>query len=501
MANDVIFINGQGGLGRPLPGTDYVSGHLFYSAALPSGFASNDRIKIVYSVNDAEALGITNTHIGETKATGTITVTGAGTAGDTIAVSIVTDIGAVLIATAVVPATPTTTTVAAAIAAAINAGTTSTGYTATSSSAVVTVNVPGGLGIAANTFTFSNVITGTATATNVAFSGGVASDIDILHYHVSEFFRIQPKGKLYVGVYATADVATWASITLMQNFATGEIKQMFVYQKTTAFATSQTTTIQAVCTALEAVHKPLQIVYQADFSGVTDLTTLTNLRLLSNPNVTVVIGQDGANVGKSLWRATAKSIGCGGTTLGAIALAAVNEDIAWIGKFNMAADEFDTLAFANGQAYTALSDGLINNLDAFGYVFLKKQIGVLGSYFDDSHTCVALTSDYAYIENTRTIYKAIRSMRTILLPDLASPIVVNADGTLSEDVISYFTTQCKRALEQMQRDGELSQFNIIINPAQNVLSTSTLFITAQLVPVGVARTIQVNVGFVTSISN
>ena len=56
--NDVVFNLGASGLGRPLPGEDHISGLLVYtSATLPTGFASNDRIKVVYSVAEAVALG------------------------------------------------------------------------------------------------------------------------------------------------------------------------------------------------------------------------------------------------------------------------------------------------------------------------------------------------------------------------------------------------------------------------------------------------------------
>ena len=58
--NDITINKGQGGLGRPLEGTDYVSGLLFYSASLPSGFDSSNRIKSIFSVAQAEDLGITN---------------------------------------------------------------------------------------------------------------------------------------------------------------------------------------------------------------------------------------------------------------------------------------------------------------------------------------------------------------------------------------------------------------------------------------------------------
>lgn len=78
---------------------------------------------------------------------------------------------------------------------------------------------------------------------------------------------------------------------------------------------------------------------------------------------------------------------------------------------------------------------------------------------------------------------------------------VNEDGTLTEDTIASFKNDAERALETMERDGEVSAFGITINPAQNVLSTSRLSITIKVVPVGVARNIVVNVGFAVRITN
>jgi hypothetical protein len=286
----------------------------------------------------------------------------------------------------------------------------------------------------------------------------------------------------------------------MQNFAQGEIKQMGIYQKTTAFATSQTTTLQAVLNTLETNHKTISsVVYQAEISGTADLTTLANLKLLSNKNVIVSIGQDGDNLGFKLFKATGKSIGSMGTELGAISLAKVNESIAWVAKFNVAAAEYDVLAFANGNLYTSLSDGSIVNLENFGYNYVKKYVGLTGSYFTKPNTCIALTSDYTYVYNNRVIDKAIRSLRAALLPSLASPLVVNANGTLAEDTIGFFNSICDRSLEVMQRDFELSAFSVVIDPAQDVLTDNELTIAVKLVPVGVADTITVNIGFALTI--
>lgn len=505
--NSITFNKGQGGLGRPLDGTDYISGLLFYTAALPSGFTAGDRIKIVYSVADAVALGITNTSLGETKSTATYLVTNKGAANDThvLTCAIVGNAGLETVTlasyTQITADAASTTTAATRLAAEINLGTATHGFTASPSTATVTITAPAGQGVFLNSGTpYVSTVVGTLAGTltqNVVT--GVASEIDILYYHIEEFFRVQPKGKLYVGVYAVADVGTFASVTLMQNFATGEIKQLGIYDKSTAFATTNVTALQAVYNTLSAAYKPLHIVFNAEIQGTTSVASLTDLRLLNAPNVTVTAGQDGKAKGFKLWKATAKSIGCVGTTLGAVALGKVSDSIAWVGKFNVSNVEFDVLNFANGEVLTSLSDGSINNTDNFGYVFPKKHIGITGSYFNNSHTSVPLTSDYAYIENGRTIDKAIRSLRTLLLPQLASPLLVNSDGTLRTDVVSYYETLCARALDQMQRDEEISAYSAVINPSQNVVSTGTLIIAVAIVPVGVARQIVVNIGFTVQI--
>jgi hypothetical protein len=86
-----------------------------------------------------------------------------------------------------------------------------------------------------------------------------------------------------------------------------------------------------------------------------------------------------------------------------------------------------------------------------------------------------------------------------MLPALSSPLKVNADGTLTAATIGYFETLANNPLVQMEADDELSAHKIIINPAQDVLATSTLELTLQNVPLGVARIIKINVGFVKSV--
>lgn len=514
MGNILSFTKGQGGLGRPLPGTDYIAGLLFYSGTLPSGFSSSARVKTVYSVEDAEALGIVNTSSDETKAVAKLVVTGSPAAGDTVAISYAGITGSVTVLATYTLTTAdvvSTTTAAAALAAAINALTTTHGFTATNSTNSLLVTTKAGEGVFPNSGTpYSSTTTGAATYTWTQPTGsastvlGVASELGIMYYHISEYFRMQPQGKLYVGVYATADVGTWSNISDMIEASVGEIKILGVYQKSSAFATSHLTAIQAIETTManSTNKKPFSVIYQGDIQGTSDLSTLGNLRLLNCPNVSATIAQDGANAGYKLWKATAKSIGSVGTCVGTLAFGKCNEDISWIEKFPISNGvEYSTIAFANGDPYLTTSTNKRTQLDTYGYLFLLKEMNQPSSYWNDSHTATSPTSDYAYIELTRTIDKAIRNVRTTITPALGRPVNVDpVTGTIDLNVIKDLQNRGDQALSQMLSAGEISGYQTIINPDQNVLSTSEIEVTIEIVPTGSARTISVNIGYVTNLS-
>jgi hypothetical protein len=286
----------------------------------------------------------------------------------------------------------------------------------------------------------------------------------------------------------------------MQNYAVGAIKQMAVFEKNVVFAAAQCAALQAIATANEAVYKPMQIMLNAEISATGSVATLVDLSTQTAPNVSVCIAQDGANDGYYIYKATGKSVGAIGAMLGAVSLAVVSESIGWVSKFNMAlGSELDTIAFSNGQLYTALSDSQFESLNNYSYIFLRKLTSITGSYWSDSKTTVTPTSDYSTIENNRVYQKITRVVRANMLPALSSPLRVNADGTLTAGTIGYFETLANNPLVQMEADGELSAHKVIINPAQDVLATSTLELTLQNVPLGVARIIKINVGFVKSV--
>ena len=497
----ITFEVGQGGLGRPLAGKDYYSGFLFDSDVYPSGMSAGEPIKLLGSLQDAENLGILDTGVGETVATGgQITVTAAGAAGDTRTVAIKPTLGdSIELGAAIEASGDDADAVATKIAAAINALTAQHGFSASAALAVVTLVMAPNWGQAFNTAGLSEASDGAGTSTVVQFDSGVGSDISVMHYHISEFFRLQPQGLLWFGIYDEVAGLDGQDIQDIVNESNGDIRQLAVYLKTSWLA-ADIGIIQSAIEALQVEYKRLNGIYAADQTGDT-LSALVDLRTGSNDRVSACIGADGGGEGFRLIDVMGISISCIGAMLGVTAFAAVHENIGWVGKFEISGDgELDTLAFTTNDLYKSVSTPTLALLENRGYVYARKYIGRSGSFFNDSATNVTVSSDYAYIENGRTIDKAIRGINEALTDYLNSPLYVDPNtGRLSELTIEIFRNAASIPLVVMLTDGELSGYEVIIDPEQNVLSTSKIEITVKLVPVGVAREIVVNIGYTVSL--
>jgi hypothetical protein len=338
-----------------------------------------------------------------------------------------------------------------------------------------------------------------------AESLGITADasnwyVKTLHYHISEALRINPGMTLFVGLFNPPGTYNFREVKQMQSFASGRLRQIAVYAPEKTVAAADVSALQAIALELETEYTPLSILYAGNVYAVDTLLPLT----LAGPgsyNVSVVIAQDGdpESVGAKLYAEAGKksSVTALGLALGALSKAAVHESIAWIQKFPSG---IHIPAFADGTLVRDRDKSMIESLDEKRYLFLLTYPGLAGSFWNDSHTMDEPTSDYAYIENVRTIDKAIRGIRTYLLPYLSGPIYVNVEtGQLRPDTITFLELLAGRQLEDMERAGELSGYRVEIDPDQNVLTTSTVEFVIKKVGVGVMRTINVKIGYTTEL--
>lgn len=334
----------------------------------------------------------------------------------------------------------------------------------------------------------------------------------LVYEHIKEFFRMNPNGTLWFmmvsdeyDVSGTPTPVTFAMMLdpTLTNYAKklligsgGEINQLAVAFNPVTPVTTDVQLLAAVAKAQllvdaeYALHRPLHVILEG--KGFTS-TTITDLRDLAAPGVSVMVGQSKA---VHALNAAYDKYAAVGTALGAISKAAVNESISWVQKFNVLGDNLQDFAI-DGVASASLTPSLLSDINDAGYLFFLNHANFPGIYFNDSHTADVVTSDFCYIENNRTINKATRLIRQAMLPYLNSPVQVNpTTGYIDPVVVKAMEAAGQKAIEEgMSRNSELSGFVFTINEQQNILSSSELASTLELIPTGSARKISIKIGF------
>lgn len=326
-----------------------------------------------------------------------------------------------------------------------------------------------------------------------------AWETKVLHYILESIFNMNPGVSLYVGIFKpAAGTNAFSEIKLIQNFAGGRLRQVGVWNGAVELSDTIINSLQSVATTLEAQNKPLSILYAPK---VADVTSLEGYAKAGRKNVSVIIAQDGEGTAAALYKDAANaakaSVSALGDLLGAVSKAKVHQSVAWVEQFptNIA-----VAAFGDGTKYRDLDTATIEELDADRFIFCRTYDGFAGTFFNDNHTLDLPTSDYAYISDVRTMDKAVRGIRSYLLPKLGRPMKVDAStGKLERTAVEHLITTGNKALEDMERDGELSGYKFDIDPDQNILSTSRVRGVIKNVPVGVMRNLDLEIGFAPSI--
>jgi len=379
-------------------------------------------------------------------------------------------------------------------------------------------------------FVFQNATALSVGAVQKVFSleeaetaGLVLATYPVEHYHVQQYFAMREKitglaqGEFYFMVKnITALAYDGTEIQVIQDSSEGRIRQVAVYLDDPYLA-QMVSDSQTKATAVETDNKPLSVLLAADFSAI-DSSALADSRTLAAKNVSLIIGEDGAALGKELRTSEAKSITNIGAALGCASAAAVNENLGWRQKFeitngtNLAAGtrvtENETLALATSDGTTIPNTAALDLLTTNGYMFAVKEVGFTGTFFNNAPVSALLTNDFFSLERVRTIDKASRLVRINLIPKINSPLFINATtGKLSQATIEDFKNEAFRALETMainqevstDENGALPANTVTIDPDQDVLTTSKIELAIRIVPVGVAREIVVNISFAKSV--
>ena len=137
-------------------------------------------------------------------------------------------------------------------------------------------------------------------------------------------------------------------------------------------------------------------------------------------------------------------------------------------------------------------------LDAGRFTTLRTIIGRQGYYITNGRLMAPAGSDFVYLQNGRVMDIAAATVRQALLiylndsvrVDPTSGFILEADARQIE---SYVDGQLRAALTQQ---GYASDLSFQVSRTQNILSTNTLATTTRVTPLGYAKAITVDIGFV-----
>jgi hypothetical protein len=237
-----------------------------------------------------------------------------------------------------------------------------------------------------------------------------------------------------------------------------------------------------------------------------------DLRSLDSPNVSVIIGQDPAIAARKSEYASHAAVG---SALGMLMVRAVHENLGSVDieiKPNSRKGEQDyslsdvkasrwlSAALSNGRTFNTLSMADQNKLNELGYIYVGDFAGYGGYFFSNSHTCDTSDSDYCYIERNAIWNKGARIIRRTLIPRIRSKVETNPKtGYIKETTITDWDGRVRKALEPMQAEKNVADFDIYINPKQAAVSVKPFSIRVKLVADGIVHEFDVDLGFTNKI--
>jgi hypothetical protein len=149
------------------------------------------------------------------------------------------------------------------------------------------------------------------------------------------------------------------------------------------------------------------------------------------------------------------------------------------------------LADGNTVEYHA---ALLDALNDAGYIIYRSFVGKNGYYLNDDPTAAPLSDDYSSLSLGRVIDKAIAIAYSTYIDEIQDSVEVDESGKLPKPLCTYFEGIIEDAVA-LQMAGEISGFNALIDPTQNILSTSRLTVSCRIRPKGMLKDIDVNLGF------
>jgi len=245
---------------------------------------------------------------------------------------------------------------------------------------------------------------------------------------------------------------------------------------------------KALSDALFLEHRTVSFIIEGKgYAG--NAGNLEDLRASDGPNanrVSVYLGQG------DLGGASANI----GLLLGRLAAIPVQSNVGRVKDGELAVME---LNLSDGTSVANIDLVTLEAINNKGYIVPRYYDNKPGFYFFDDPTCCPITDDYAWIHRGRPMDKAHRLTNGVFVDELLDDINIDPDtGQMEASVAKYFQRQCEKTIQTNMMGSsrkEISSVKLLVDPAQNVLSTSKVIAKLRIVPKGMTREFEIEIGY------
>ena len=140
------------------------------------------------------------------------------------------------------------------------------------------------------------------------------------------------------------------------------------------------------------------------------------------------------------------------------------------------------------------NEAYLNMLHDAGYLIYRTFVSRNGYYYNDDPTAAPLTDDYSSMAYGRVIDKATIILYTAFISEINENIEVDEDGYIPISYCKSYEGTLDNAVAVGMK-GEISSFSAYVDPKQNILSSSKMDVNCSIVPKGILRNININLGF------
>ncbi len=341
-------------------------------------------------------------------------------------------------------------------------------------------------------------------------------------YHIDEFFRLNPDGTLYVhngNAVAPANIfAANGPADQIMSASSNSVRFMGVVFGFDPDATitvaggfaNYVPTVQAAAQAWaearEAAHVFVDTIV---VEGVAASTTLVDLKALESPYVHITVACDHGYLEE--YPAAFLGSAAVGTVLGSIGVRLLSESIgsavlerypstrrgaANYSLVDARRNRWVKPGLSTGQLFDVLAQSVRDDLTDKAYGYVGRFEGYPGVYFNGDATCTTSVDDFNTIHTNRVWDECARRVRRALIPRINSRLRIDpVSGRIAPSTIADWDAACKRELEQLLAEGEITDFTFTLDPEQDVIATGKVSCGIRVVPQSIAKAIEAELGF------